>query len=165
MSSEFARGKVCWFQGKHIVQEKCAFVVVLLRFPSDSVCVCVVSFSCAKCTPFFLQICFFSFLRLVCTEPSAYNTNECVFECIKNLYDTEYCTSCDVGDKVTTIEFSSNQTLTPLMQHDLIFYNESTESIAAGNCLGRKFETMNYSTSYIILMYFFCCLSRSHSVR
>ncbi|XP_055300069.1 uncharacterized protein LOC129567321 [Sitodiplosis mosellana] len=71
-----------------------------------------------------------------CTEPSAYNTNECVFECIQILYDTEYCTGCDAGDKVTKINLNPNQTLTSLVQHDLIFYNFSTQSLGAGNCSG-----------------------------
>lgn len=107
--------------------------------------VCIVSFSRAKCTPFFSYKIVFSFcsLRLNCTEPSAYSTSECVFDCIKPLYDTEYCTSCDVGDKLTKIDFSSNQTLTPLMQHDLVFYNDSIKSIAAGNCSGKNIEALN----------------------
>ncbi|XP_031623530.1 uncharacterized protein LOC116340919 [Contarinia nasturtii] len=76
---------------------------------------------------------------LNCTSESNQQTDECAFECIRLLFDKTFCSVCP--KKSVTLKPLPNDTLSSIVQaHDLLFFNETAQSIASSKCLGCSLE-------------------------
>lgn len=111
-----------------------------------------------KCAIFF-------YFRHNCTVPLLQQTTECAFECIKILYDVDYCTFCSKGEKLTTVNSESNHTLGSLVQHDFLYHNESLRSIASANCEGKGwflwFLIKFHKLSFFVSFYLDCTVNKT----
>lgn len=77
-------------------------------------------------------------LRQECTtDTSAQETDKCVLECIKMIFDQKLCKICQ--SKSTAIEPSKNNTLQSiLLENDYIFFDEKNKTMASSQCLGNR---------------------------
>lgn len=76
-----------------------------------------------------MKCCFFFIYRQICSD-------ECIFQCIQALFDKEYCSTCQAGDRATPVILTPNETLAALLQHNHIYYDDLKRSLKSG-CTGK----------------------------